>query len=78
MATAQLTFEDNSLAQALYGEHSKHLAIVSRSLGVKHHVRGNQVTLQGPEVDVRLARRVLQELYGLLQSGMVFAQELME
>jgi phosphate starvation-inducible PhoH-like protein len=69
MANTQLTFEDNSLAQALYGEHSKHLAIISRSLGVKHHVRGNQVTLQGPEADVRLAQRVLQELYGLLQSG---------
>ena len=56
MATSQLTFEDNSLAQALYGEHGKHLAIVSRSLGVKHHVRGHQVTLEGPEAEVRLAR----------------------
>jgi phosphate starvation-inducible PhoH-like protein len=69
MATAKLTFEDNSLAQALYGEHGKHLAIVSRSLGVNHHVRGHQVTLEGPEPDVRLARRVLQELYGLLETG---------
>jgi phosphate starvation-inducible protein PhoH len=42
MASTQITFEDNSLAQALYGEHGKHLAIVSRSLGVKHHVRGHQ------------------------------------
>jgi len=69
MATAQMTFKDNSLAQALYGEHGKHLAIVSRSLGVKHRVRGHQVTLEGPEPDVRLARRVLQELYGLLETG---------
>lgn len=42
MATTQLTFEDNSLAQALYGEHSKHLAIVSRSLGVKHQARATK------------------------------------
>ena len=69
MASTQLTFEDNSLAQALYGEQGKYLAMVSRSLGVKHHVRGNQVTVEGGEADVRLAQRVLQELYGLLQSG---------
>ena len=76
MATDQITFEDNSLAQALYGEHGKHLAIVSRSLGVKHHVRGHRVTLEGPEAEVRLAGRVLQELYGLLQSGYpVLAQD---
>ena len=69
MASTQLTFEDNSLAQALYGEQGKYLTMVSRSLGVKHHVRGNQVTVEGGEADVRLAQRVLQELYGLLQSG---------
>ena len=57
MATAQLTFEDNSLAQALYGEQGKHLKIVNRSLGVKTQVRGNQVALQGPEAEVRLAQR---------------------
>ena len=67
MASTQITFEDNSLAQALFGEHGKHLVIVSRSLGVKHHARGHQVTLEGPEAAVRLAKRVLQELYGLLQ-----------
>src|SRR3989339_1887437 len=76
MTSTQITFEDNSLAQALYGEHGKHLAIVSRSLGVKHHVRGNHVTLEGPEAEVRLAKLVLQELYGLLQTGYpVLAQD---
>ncbi len=69
MATAQLQFEDNSLAQALYGEQGKHLNIISRSLGVRPQVRGNQVTLEGRETEVRLAQRVLQELYGLLQTG---------
>ena len=43
---------------------------------MKHHVRGHQVTLEGPEAEVRLAKRVLQELYGLLQSGYpVLAQD---
>jgi phosphate starvation-inducible protein PhoH and related proteins len=76
MATQQLTFEDNSLAQALFGEQSKHLKIVSRALGVSLQARGNQVTLQGEEANVRLAQRVLQELYDLLKSGYpVLAQD---
>ncbi|HEX9883506.1 MAG TPA: PhoH family protein [Desulfobaccales bacterium] len=66
---AQLTLADNALAQALYGEHGKNLQIVSRSLGVKLEVRGNQVNLAGKEADVRLAQRVLLELYELLASG---------
>jgi phosphate starvation-inducible PhoH-like protein len=39
-------------------------------------VRGNQVTLDGPEAEVRLAQRVLLELYELLRSGYpVLAQD---
>jgi phosphate starvation-inducible protein PhoH and related proteins len=76
MATLQLTFEDNSLAQALFGEQSKHLKIVSRALGVGLQARGNQVTLQGADANVHLAQRVLQELYGLLKTGYpVLAQD---
>jgi phosphate starvation-inducible PhoH-like protein len=66
---AQLTLADNALAQDLCGEHGKNLQIVSRSLGVKLEVRGNQVTMTGTEADVRLAQRVLLELYDLLAAG---------
>jgi phosphate starvation-inducible PhoH-like protein len=45
------------------------LRIVSRALGVELQVRGNQVNLAGPEPELHLARRVLTELYDLLQSG---------
>ncbi|MDP3181195.1 MAG: PhoH family protein [Desulfobaccales bacterium] len=45
------------------------MKIISRSLGVNLEVRGHQVTLKGPEPDLHLARRVLLELYELLQSG---------
>ncbi|MGD0828675.1 MAG: PhoH family protein [Desulfobaccales bacterium] len=69
MATTQLTFEDNALAQALFGEQGKHLRIIGRTLGVKLPVRGNQVTLEGSEAEVRLAQRVLLELYELLRHG---------
>jgi phosphate starvation-inducible PhoH-like protein len=69
MPQAQLTFEDNSLAQALFGEQGQHLRIIGRALGVKLQVRGNQVSLQGPEPDLVLAQRVLNELYELLQAN---------
>jgi phosphate starvation-inducible PhoH-like protein len=76
MTTLQLTFEDNALAQALFGEQGKHLRIVSRALGVQVQARGNQVSLKGEEADARLAQRVLQELYDLLKSGYpVLAQD---
>ncbi len=68
-ATAQLTFADNTLAQALFGEQGQHLHIISRNLGVSLQVRGHQVTLEGPEPELHLARRVLEELYELLQTG---------
>jgi len=64
-----LAFPDNSLAQALFGEQGRHLAIIGRSLGVKLQVRGNEVTLAGAEPEARLARKVLTELYELLHAG---------
>ena len=67
--SAQLTLADNALAQDLYGEHGKNLQVIKRSLGVKLEVRGNQVNLAGKESDVRLAQRVLLQLYELLASG---------
>jgi phosphate starvation-inducible PhoH-like protein len=69
MTSAQLTFADNTLAQALFGEQGKHLRIISKVLGVKLSSRGNQIHLEGPEPQVRLADRVLNELYGLIQAG---------
>jgi len=69
MSSAQLTFTDNTLAQALFGEQGQHLRLVGRILGVKLSSRGHQVTLHGPEPQVRLAARALTELYELLQAG---------
>jgi phosphate starvation-inducible PhoH-like protein len=69
MPQTQLTFEDNTLAQALFGEQGQHLRIISRALGVKLQVRGNQITMNGPERDLALAQRVLSELYDLLQAN---------
>ena len=48
--TAQiaLTFDDNRLASALFGQYGQNLALIERRLGVVATSRGNQVTLEGP------------------------------
>jgi phosphate starvation-inducible PhoH-like protein len=69
MSSAQLTFADNTLAQALFGEQGQHLRLIGRILGTKLSSRGHQVMLEGPDPQVRLAERVLNQLYELLQAG---------
>jgi phosphate starvation-inducible PhoH-like protein len=53
----------------LYGDRERTLRIVEQDLGVSVHARGNQVRLAGAEDRVKLAREVLEQLYGLLREG---------
>ena len=64
-----LTFDDNALLQNLCGERSSNLKLIEKALQVKLNLRGDQITLFGEESDVKLAKRVLEELYGLLSEG---------
>jgi phosphate starvation-inducible PhoH-like protein len=65
----KLSFDQNELAQALFGQQSQHLRIIERAARVKTQVRGNQVILLGEESSVHLAGKVLTELYDLLRAG---------
>src|SRR5580692_8522413 len=69
--TAQivLTFDDNRLASALFGQYGQNLALIERRLGVAATSRGNQVTLDGPREACEQARRVLESLYERLTRG---------
>jgi phosphate starvation-inducible PhoH-like protein len=73
--TEQLTLEDNALAQALFGEQGQNLRLIGRLLGVKLANRGNQVTVEGDGTQVKLARRVIEELYQLLETGYALAPQ---
>jgi len=74
--TAQivLTFDDNRLASALFGQYGQNLALIERRLGVIATSRGNQVTLQGSREACELARRALESLYERLKRGDELAQ----
>lgn len=69
MAHIVLTFENNKLASSLYGQFDENLARLEQKLGVDIHSKGNQLTIKGEPVAAEHARRALDYLYGLVQTG---------
>jgi phosphate starvation-inducible protein PhoH and related proteins len=65
-----LTFDDNRLASALYGQFDENLARLEQKLGIDIRSRGNQITIKGSPSAAEQARRALDHLYALLQKGM--------
>jgi phosphate starvation-inducible PhoH-like protein len=64
-----LTFDDNALLQTLCGRRNANLKRIEKSLQVKLNLRGDKITLIGEDSEVKVAQRVLEELYGLLREG---------
>lgn len=64
-----LTFDDNTLLLNLCGERNGNLKLIEEALQVKLNLRGDRITLIGEDSEVKLAQRVLEELYGLLSEG---------
>ncbi len=64
-----LIFDDNHTAAELYGQGERTLRVLEQELGIHARARGNEVRLVGAASDVAVARKVLEELYGLLRSG---------
>jgi phosphate starvation-inducible PhoH-like protein len=65
-----MTFEDNALLQALFGEHDQNLARIERELDVAVVSRGNQVAISGPAWSAEIAKVVLGGLYDRLKRGL--------
>lgn len=64
-----LTFDDNTLLLNLCGERNANLKLIEEALQAKLNLRGDRITLTGEESEVKLAQRLLEELYGLLREG---------
>lgn len=64
-----LSFDDNRLAAALYGEHDSNLARIEQRLGVSMQSRGNRLQVAGSEDDRAIAKAVLDYLYERLKGG---------
>jgi len=69
MAHIALTFDNNKLASALYGQFDENLARLEQKLGVNISSRGNQLSIRGNAVAAEQARRALDHLYAILQKG---------
>ena len=74
MAHIVLTFDNNKLASALYGQFDENLARLEQKLGVDIRSRGNQLTIKGTPTAAEQARRALDSLYAILQQGGHLAQ----
>ena len=66
--TSKLALEDNQLVQSLIGEYDENLKFIEKALKVKINARGNDISIHGEADEVALTRRLLQELYFLLES----------
>jgi phosphate starvation-inducible protein PhoH and related proteins len=64
-----LSFDNNRLASALFGQFDQNLALIEQKLGVDARARGNQVSLRGDTNATAQARRTLDFLYERLQNG---------
>ncbi len=73
----RLTFDNNNRLKTLLGEHNKNLRYIEESLEVKANVKGNEINLFGDYYDVKIAEKVLVELYSLLEAGYpIYANDL--
>ena len=67
---AVLEFADNTLAQALFGAHHGHLALIEQRLPVVIRPRGNTLAVAGPAAAVGAVRVALEALYRRLERGL--------
>ena len=62
-----LTFEDNRLLPALYGDHQRNVVLLEQGLGVKIRCKGNEVRISGETVRVQAAATAMNGLYHRLE-----------
>ncbi|HVU49160.1 MAG TPA: PhoH family protein [Polyangia bacterium] len=67
--TERVTLDDNRVALSLYGPNNGHLKVVERETGTEVHARGNELTFVGAAEAVSVARRLVEQLYGMARSG---------
>ncbi len=68
-AQAELSFENQSLLTALFGQFDANLVQVENRLGVFIHARGDKVLIEGAQEEVARARETLTTMYDRLAKG---------
>ncbi len=65
----KVIFDDLQITHTLFGPHNENLKRIAKTVGVRINAKGNAITIQGDGLDVQLAIRILNDLYGLLKKG---------
>ena len=65
----KITFDDNRLANHLFGVQGEHVKRIERALGVKVTTKANTIIIYGDDIEVDLSRRLVEDLYSLLKKG---------
>ncbi|MEM6827132.1 MAG: PhoH family protein [Pseudomonadota bacterium] len=68
-ARAEVTFENQSLLGALFGQFDANLVQLENRLGVFIHARGDKIVIEGTEETVARARDTLNTMYDRLAQG---------
>jgi len=71
----KLTFDDPEALQALCGSNNARLKLVERTAGVQIHLRGNEVTIEGDDAAVDIAKSALEQLYDLALAGKALSSD---
>lgn len=66
----RMTFDDNALVAALYGNHDRHLVRIEQLAGVQLSARGNQLSIAGVPEDAAAAHKAIGRLYERLKRGL--------
>ncbi len=70
LTAVQLSFKDNDILRSILGVQDIHLQLIAKLAGVKMVVRGNVVTISGADaIKIQLTKRLILELYRLLEKG---------
>ena len=68
-SAGRLHFEDSSALKPLFGENDGNLKLIEKTLGVRIHPRGNDLSISGDRIHVELTEKLLTELYDILRRG---------
>jgi phosphate starvation-inducible PhoH-like protein len=68
-APTALQFPNAAHFRELLGQHDEHIRLVERETGVRIDIGEGSLTFHGDAVETELARRVLGQLYALLEQG---------
>jgi phosphate starvation-inducible PhoH-like protein len=69
----RMTFDDNALVPALYGNHDRHLVRIEQLATVQLSARGNQLAIAGSADDAAIAHKAITSLYERLKRGLSVA-----